>query len=77
MRDKDRSLRRNLAWMEKLSARLRGAVRSQGDLLRPDVLRLSRHLDRVALRLMRRGCVRSRDGWALPGSAPEKDSPGQ
>lgn len=76
MRDMQRSLRRNVAWMEKLLARLERSVESPADLLRPDVIALSRRLDRAALRLMRQGYVRTPGGWEPSVPAAQEDRPG-
>lgn len=76
MRDMQRSLRRNVAWMEKLLARLERSVESQADLLRPDVIALSRRLDRVALRLMRQGYVRTPGSFEPSVPSAQEDRPG-
>lgn len=58
MRDASYDVVRDLAAFEEITTRLKCSVQGRADLLRPDVLALSRKLDAVTLRLQRHGYVR-------------------
>lgn len=65
MRDM-RSIPCELSALQVLHDALRATVHSRDDLVRDDVLALSRDLDQIAVRLQRRGIVRTEDGFQLP-----------